>query len=50
MNIESQFQHAMHASGIKSDAQVIADGKLHRFHIDDKDRKVFVGKLCKLRF
>jgi len=34
MNIESQFQHAMHASGIKSDAQVFADGKLHRFHID----------------
>lgn len=34
MNIESQFQHAMHASGIKSDAQVVADGKLCRFHID----------------
>lgn len=33
MNTESQFQHAMHASGIKTTAQIVADGKLHRFHI-----------------
>ena len=34
MNVEQQFQHAMHASGIQSAAQVVADGKLHRFHIE----------------
>ena len=34
INIESSFRGAMLASGITTDAPIIADGQLHRFHVE----------------
>ncbi len=37
-DIESQFRQAMQAVGISYSGEIIADGNLHRFHIDDHKR------------
>jgi putative DNA primase/helicase len=34
MNIESDFRDAMHAAGIPCDADIHADGALHRIHVE----------------
>lgn len=34
MNIESTFRDAMRAAGVPTDAPIVADGVLHRFHVD----------------
>ena len=34
MNIESDFREAMRNTGIETDADLIADGHLHRFHVE----------------
>ena len=41
MNIESDFRDAMCAAGIETDATIIADGVIHRVHVEgDKPRTV----------
>ena len=34
MNIESDFRNAMLAAGIETDAPIVADGALHRIHVE----------------
>lgn len=34
--IESQFRQAMQAAGVNYSGEIVADGKLHRFHIEGR--------------
>ncbi len=37
-SIETEFRQAMQAAGISFSGEIIADGRLHRFHIDGHKR------------